>query len=396
LIGKAGKNAPPLDGGLSFIAAAPPAFQAALGVGLLAQGQGEGGAVLDDLEKNRLTAAFRNAYIDGLLRGIPLAGVLGGDLVHLWPPAAPLTRVQNWRTGEPRPNSWGIPSLVLAAEGLTVPGVFIIRGPVLDAYGKSAGLRGANGAAGYGSPRGDDFFYQGGLAQRFDHGLIAAGSGGRSRFFPEENPAPEIPPGTGAFSDPAIEQAFRSAWTAGTARNLPPLEPDAPVRHIDFSAQPWVLSPGVAWGEEEFSLVIRGIYYQTFGRGEALLILVDPVPPSPPEGQPASSPLAWSFPPYPRIITSPFLEALLAAPDQRLPGAQGLTPDSLPSGYERGGDEAARLLMGGISLYGVPLSNALALENLPEDGEKAASGAGGWREAQRFSRGWLVRGNSEQ
>jgi hypothetical protein len=354
-------------GGTRFSGAPLPVFQAAPEAGLPAQGQGEPGSVLEDKDKSRLTASFRNAYIEGLFRGIPLTGILGGDRVHRWPPAAPVTLVQNWRTAASRPNSWGIPSLILAAEDPDSRRVFIIRGAILDAYGKSAGLRGANGAAGYGSPRGEDFFYQGDMAQRFDYGLITVDAAGTARFIPGEAPAAEVPEETGAFSDPAVTEAFRSAWKAGTAQYLPPLEADTPVNHIDFSARSWILSggPDVVSGEILASFPVRGIYYQTFGGGRMLFILTD----------------APDLPFYPRILTSPFLDALLTVPAGDLPGAEDLIPDPLPAEYDAERNSFTRALLAGISLYGVPLSGAQAVED-----EKN----GGWCEAQRFSRGWMI------
>jgi hypothetical protein len=352
---------------MRFESAPLPAFQAAAGVGALAQGPGEPGSALEDIDKSRLSASFRNAYIEGLFRGLPLSGVLGGDRVHRWPPESPVTLVQNWRTSEARPNSWGTPSLNLAVEHPDSRRVFIIRGAILDAYGKSAGLRGANGAVGYGSPRGEDFFYQGALAQRFDYGLITVDAGGTARFVPGEVPAVEVPGDVGVFFDPAITDAFRSAWKTGTDQEMPPLNADTSVNYIDFSAQPWVLGGGAdaVSGENAAGFPVRGIYYQTFGGGQALFILTD----------------APGLPFYPRILRSPFLEALLTVPTGRLPGAGDLKPDPLPGEYGADQNSFTQALLAGIALYGVPLSGAQAVEDKE---------SGTWREAQRFSRGWMI------
>jgi hypothetical protein len=361
-----GENTVSLPGDVRFAGASLPVLRAAAGVGFLARPQGEPEADPGGADRGRLTASFRNTYIDGLSRDIPLAGVLGGDQVHPWPEASPVTRVQNWRSAVSRPNSWGIPSLILAAEDPDSRRVFIVQGAILNVYGKSSGIAGANGAVGYGSPKGEEFFYQGGIAQRFDHGLITVDAAGTARFIPEEAPAAGVPVGTGEFSDPDIMEAFRSAWKT---QNLPSLEADTPVNHIDFSARPWVLSGGRDEVSEEgpASLPVRGIYYQSFGKGRVLFILVD----------------AQDIPPHPRTLTSPFLEALLAAASGLIPGAQDLIPDPLPEEYEA--NTLARKLLNGISFYGVPLSGVLALED---------ENAPGWHEAQRFSRGWMIAGES--
>jgi hypothetical protein len=211
------------------------------------------------------------------------------------------------------------------------------------------------------------------MAQRFDYGLIAVDAAGTARFIPGEAPAAEVPEGTGDFSDPAVVGAFRSAWKAGTAQNLPPLKADTQVNHIDFSARPWVLSggPDDDSGESLAAFPVRGIYYQTFGGGRALFLLTD----------------APGLPFYPRILTPPFLDALLTVPAGGVPGAEDLKPDPLPAEYGAERNGFTQALLAGISLYGVPLSAAQAVED-----EKT----GGWREAQRFSRGWIIAGEDRQ
>jgi hypothetical protein len=285
-------------------------------------------------------------------------------MVHGWPAAAPLAWAQNWQGGEGAPNSWAVPSLVLAMRGLSRDRAFIVHGRILDAYGKSAGRGGANGVSGYGAPRGGEFFHEGGIAQRFDYGLMKSGAGGTS--FIEEAPpsamaeAPEMPGGNGE-----IRERFRSAWKAAVDRNYPPLPPDTDLVRIDFGPNPWIVAAGSETAGSETAITLRGIWYQVYAGGQALLLLAD----------------APELPPYPRLLTAPWLNAFLAAPEKRLPGTESLDP--LPPPDWPGGDgNLARALLEAIAVYGVPLSDSLPLaETAP---------AAGYCEAQRFSRGWML------
>ncbi|MDR0403158.1 MAG: hypothetical protein LBH35_06165, partial [Treponema sp.] len=87
--------------------------------------------------------AFHEAYVEALLRGIPLKGVLGGDRVHFWPGRDPQGRIQNWTNGAEEANSWGLPGLVLAIGGAGNPGetyrVYTVSGRILDRYGRNPG-----------------------------------------------------------------------------------------------------------------------------------------------------------------------------------------------------------------------------------------------------------------
>jgi hypothetical protein len=261
--------------------------------------------------------------------------------------------VQNWRSAEDRPNSWGIPGFVLALEHPVLNQVFTVSGIFLDAYGKSAGVDGANGAAGYGCPRGNSFFHEGGMAQRFDLGMMEAGPLGEPVFTPGDTPSSSAAPSSlvGSYDggDPAlrarIADAFRTAWVLGVDRNLPPLDPDGPVARIDFA-------PRAA------SYNITGFYIQTFGQASAALILAESAP----------------LPARALLLLPPFLEGLTALPD-RIPGSESLSRDQeVP--------EIAEPLLGalaeGMAFYGAPLTDPLPYGD-------------GSREAQRFSKGWMVR-----
>jgi hypothetical protein len=193
----------PQDGTSSPAAADPrallPVFEAAPGVGVFTADPRDPALELEAEERESISRSFRKAYAEALSRGLPLEGVLGGDRVHAWPSGSPLAWVQNWKSSEAYPNSWGLPNLVLAIRGFNAEETFIVRGPILDAYGKSGGRGGANGAAGYGPPLSDAFPYGEGIAQRFGEGLIAADASGQAAFIPRDPPAPE----EGADTPPA-------------------------------------------------------------------------------------------------------------------------------------------------------------------------------------------------
>jgi hypothetical protein len=344
------------------------------GLGLITREGRDPAAGLSPAEKTALAASFRDAYAAGLLRGLPLDGVLGGDRVHGWPVASPVAWVQNWRSSDSYPNSWGIPSLNLAVRGLTREKAFVIHGPILDAYGKSGGVGGANGAAGYGAPRGEEYRWGNGIAQRFDFGLIIIDGSGKGIFLQEEAPSAKekIPAGVGVLNEAAtggkaeaageVGEGFRSAWMSAVDRDFPALLNDGPVYHLDFSV-PWALTSGSGASGETFAL--SGLLYQSFDKGKTLFI----------RGETPSGPGPGSV----RVLTGPFLDALTGA-WAPVPGAEALAEDPLPAGFEAQGEWVAALLQG-IARYGFPLTDAIP--------QKDGSGKG-WKEAQRFTRGWLI------
>jgi hypothetical protein len=264
-------------------------------------------------------------------------------------------------------NSWGLPSLVLAVRGLDAEPkiqerVFIVSGKLLDHYGKSGGINGANGNAGYGSPRGYEFLHEGKLAQRFDFGLITIDAEGKGAFSPENPPSLEF--------DPALESAVHNSGI-GTARVFPEnvaaafltarkmaldrgitMAPDSPGQYLSFSGARWDF-PG---GE-----TVRGLYFQSFNSGGIVLVLPD----------------SRLLPPYPRIIAPPFIDALLA-PSKTLSGGESLKALDIQFS---GGDDFSHRIMKGLALYGIPLTDPVFIN----PGE----------ERQRFSRGWIVRHSSE-
>jgi hypothetical protein len=322
--------------------------------------------LLSEQERAVLSGSFRAAYVDSLLRGVPLAGVLGGDFVHGWPDDDPSGWVQNWRGSDSAVNSWGLPRLVLAVRGLRAGAnmgrVFIVRGTLLDHYGKSAGINGANGDTGYGSPRGYEFFYKGNLSQRFDLGLITVDREGRGTFVPEDPPSLSfsVPAETGVFQGgvPSVEagetvrEAFVTAVKMAVDRGVESMIPDSPGEYITVTKVP-----------EEFAggEVLKGLYIQTFNGRTIALVLAD-------------SP---RLPLFPRFIAAPFLDTLLDAPKSTVPGGENLNVQNLDFS---GGDNFSRSLMAGFMKYGIPLTDPLPYTD--ENGSP--------REAQRFSKGWLV------
>jgi hypothetical protein len=333
------------------------------GVGLLDPGSGDPAAP-------ELTRSFRETYLDGLFRGLPLSGVLGGDLVHGWPPQNPAAWAQNWRgTGE-IPNSWGLPSLILAAQGFSGSRPFIVQGILMDAYGRSAGIGRANGVLGYGAPLGEDFLYEGQAAQRFEKGLLVVetlrGNGltGEIHFEPAELPPP--PETLGVFTEsPAAEPvsgAFRAAWPLIFDKLASPsgtVKVDAPGTALLFPA-PWQIPLG-----ETGRLSVRGIYIQSLDEGKALLLLAD-YSVAGPGGMEIEAGLRA------RLLVSPFLDALIA--EEALAGLPA--PSNPPQAS--GGKRPDRLLEG-LARYGIPLSDPLFRV---EDDSCV--------EVQRFSRGWIV------
>ncbi|MDR3123376.1 MAG: hypothetical protein LBU16_06310 [Treponema sp.] len=301
--------------------AAPP------GVGSITREQGDPLASLTEDEKRAAAESFRGAYVEGLLRGLPLEGTLGGDLVHSWPPDEPLGLAQNWRSRETASNSWGMPSLVLAIRGRESGNALIVRGGILDQYGKSGGRDRANGIAGYGAPLGEEFLYRDGIAQWFERGLIRVDAMGRGFFEPLDLPA--LPPDGGGHyvgEDGIIEEHFRRALRRGVYSNLPELRADDPALRLDIPANE-TTSGGT-------------LYYQTFNQGSVLLLL----------------PRIPDFPFQARIIAGAFLQAFLSAG---------------PAG------DLYRRLLQGLERYGPPLTDAYPAP-------------GGDGEAQRFARGTMV------
>jgi hypothetical protein len=351
---------------------------------------GDPGAALSRADREALTESFKAAYREGLLRGLPLLGVLGGDQVHLWPPAAPLTWVQNWRTAAPRPNSWGLPGLILALRGFDSPRVSIISGPILDFYGQSGGINGANGAAGYGPPRGNAFYFEGGQVQEFARGFIRVDREGKAAFIPGEEDLDASESSRGQDSEkPRTLALLRAApWAAAPV-------PEIPERYLSLGAWPLdfagtrVLVRGIflRFFEESRRIEIHTEIRADFRAEIRLEIRLD----APELSLPAV------------ILRGPFLEALLSSGRARLPGAEALSAGEFPLPPETEGlDPTTRALLQGMALYGLPLTEEMPLDDplVYEPSGREAPVRELWvyeppvRElpvrAQRFSKGWLI------
>jgi hypothetical protein len=319
-------------------------------------------------DTRNLGNAFRDAYADALIRGLPLRGVLGSDRVHPWPGRNPESWSQNWAGEGREPNSWGIPELFLALgvyrpENPLVPDtvVYTVYGRILDLYGRSAGYSRANGAAGYGAPLGEIFLENGEVIQRFSRGRIVL-DGGDGRFIPRDDPfmarlrdltIEEI---DGEFSGPGIPPeavwAFARAWAFAFSEGGP--ESDGPLLWVPFS-RPWILQ------SEGNPVSALGFYLKTYNQGRYVF----------------TAAAAKELPLRAFLISGPVLAVLLDG--KRIPGTEGLRP----LGRISGGNDFTRSLAAGFAFYGLPLSGVLPW---PPGG----TGEGPWEEAQRFSKGWII------
>lgn len=308
------------------------------------------GAVSSDLAaqlspeaRRSIEESFRDAYLDAVFRGDAIEGVLGGDRVHGWPSVRPAAYAQNWRSSTPGSNSWGLNALVLAVHPLKGERAFVVRGAVLDFYGQGKGVGSANGIAGYGAPLSDEFPYAGGVAQRFELGLIAIASDGSTAFLTEQPGSLSVSPGesvgslaaasSGVIDADNAAAAFRSSWIAAVDRGVPPAEADGPARSVSV---PVIADQGAdsgTGGPKEVARVVSALV-QTYGNSAWALVL----------------PVGKGIGKRARLLAPPFLDRVLA----------------------EGSWEA------GFAAYGAPLS-----EPFPRDG----------RILQRFSAGWMETGN---
>jgi hypothetical protein len=319
-------------------------------------------------ESAGLMDAFKEAYAEALIRGLPLMGVLGGDRVNPWPETAAESWSQNWASSGTEPNSWGIPGLILALGDYRASSgtpVYTVYGQVLNQYGKSAGYNGTNGAAGYGIPLGELYFSGGEAVQRFRRGrIIVSREGSRFQF-----EADTVTPLLESLSEdeinrefggknipPEVSAAFVRAWAFAFADSETETEreSDGPVVRINFS-KPWVLQT------EGEPVSAGGFYIKSYNSGDDVLILV--------EGQ--------NLPVRVHRLSKPVLSVLLSR--ERLPGLER----ERPLGNSGGGSALGKSLAGGFALYGPPLSDALPW---PAESEEAPP----FLEAQRFSRGWII------
>ncbi|MDR2210950.1 MAG: hypothetical protein LBO65_05700 [Spirochaetaceae bacterium] len=360
-------KAPPVTGELYFVPRILPNLAVPSETGARSE---------DPLEEaGELGRAFRDAYAEALIRGLPLGGVLGSDRVNPWPEDVPEGWTQNWVSLEKEANSWGVPGLVLALRNYAGgPGspVYSVYGKVLHQYGISAGINRANGAAGYGIPLGELEFSQGNAIQRFTKGIIQIDRNG-SRFIsqgadsPWENPSPGERSGefSGRDIPPEVGTALAFAWDSAAAGG--DWISDGPVLKAAFS-NPWILP------SEGGDISVTGVYLKSCNQGKDVLVVVE-------------SP---ELPLRAHRLSDPVLSVLKAR--TRLPGLD--RENSL--GRSTGGNALVQSLSGGFALYGPPLSDVLPWP-LDEEYDKEYIEAAEKKEtlplfkgAQRFGRGWIV------
>ncbi|MCL2832905.1 MAG: hypothetical protein FWD78_07025 [Treponema sp.] len=358
------------------------------GVGIITAASRDKASSLGANEKTILSWAFRDAYTDGLLRNQALTGVLGGDQVHGWPMTDPLSWAQNWQTALQKPNSWGLPSLVLAvADRDIIPAdgqcrVFTVQGDILDFYGKGLGINGANGNSGFGSPLGQEFFYNGNIAQRFDNGLIVINDDGTGTFIIDTPPSkvsedfflPDVLKGQ---APDAVYGAFASAWKiamdSGMANSMADsmaeggtLVPDGPIQYVSFNDNPQLRQ--IISGFET-----KGFYYLTMNQKSSALVLPDTSALQAQQTQPV---LQQGLPAYARFIGSSFLELLTTG----LP----LAGTEIPAGFTwASGDDFMANMAAGFVIYGLPVTDPVYLISA-DDHSRIIE--------QRFSNGWISKG----
>ena len=241
------------------------------GVGNVSSDASDPVAALSKPEKSQLTLQFRLAFKAAVLRGVPLAGALGGDRIHYWSPGKGARSAgafsQNLRNPEGRPNSWGLKELVLALRTFAGRRVFIVDGPLLDAYGRGEGLGGANGIAGYGAPVGEQYRNDSSVSQRFEYGLLSVGDDGKRSFLVEDAPGAlaetaglsalvgrsEASGSTGFPAEAGTE--FLASWLAAVNSGLPAAVPDAPVFLVEQKAEIAVSAWVQVYGQGAWALV---------------------------------------------------------------------------------------------------------------------------------------------
>jgi hypothetical protein len=301
----------------------------------------------------RLTALFRAAYREALVREIPLVGVLGMDAAHLWPEKSPLTWVQNWSVSSSSFNSsWGIRGLALAVLNTAGDKVFTVSGDILDMYGKNLGLGGENGVRGYGSPLTDVFFIKFTdlarpvHAQRFDKGLIYVDGMGRGGFIAGNAPSAlvESDKMTGIYpSDDAVLRenlkfTFEKAYRRLVDRHEQAIKADGPVEYFDFGGAAWSVET------EEGAVQVAGLYVQQYedGRFAAVLPLL--------AGGEGAETGDFSYLNEARTVEPPF--SAIVNGSIRLPGARELSPHPLD---DKGKKSA---FLKSLALYGIPLTDS--------------------------------------
>ncbi|MDR1390293.1 MAG: hypothetical protein LBJ31_10010 [Treponema sp.] len=320
----------------------------------------------DDSLRDTLNLIFTEAYVETLLRGLPMSGVLGSDRIHKWPPASPAGWSQNFESADKTPNSWGIPGFVLAVAALEDPvAAYLVYGDLLNRYGISAGFNGENGAPGYGVPYESGRFQGGAAVQHFSRGTIRISRAG-SAFIPAGRTLAQDIEKEFNLNDP-VERLFANHAAAVFAERYAgssarPWRKDGGIEHIGFS-RPWLIEGTVPFQ-------INGLYLLACNGGRDAFVLL--------EQDPAQ---AVKLPVRVRHISAPILNALIHSSVE----IEGVKAErALGRG---GGSVYARAVIGGFAVYGLPLSDMIPLN--AEAADNTVENPARYRAAQRFSRGWI-------
>ncbi|GMO26549.1 MAG: hypothetical protein Ta2B_06770 [Termitinemataceae bacterium] len=354
----------------------PNVWKVPTGVGFV-----EKNNILNAKQAEELEKLFRFSYFDALLNNMPLLSVLGTDKVHVWPKDKPVTWVQNWETEEPYNNSsgsWDMPNLVLAALSPEERDVWMVSGAFLDHYGKSLGLSGLNGAAGYGTPVSDVFYIKNTLtgilchAQRFEKGLFVLDQSGTVTFTKEAAALKEIDISNivGLYEDGGdqsdteqltrlsgasknqIKNKFQKAYKDFIRKTNIKLVPDDNVQFVDLQSQDWNLFANTK---------IKYCYVQ-FYNSESYAAVYPVIA----DGEGDFTQYALKC----RIIQKRFLDVLIK--NIRVSGAENLAANKCANKSNTKLDALIRAM----ALYGVPVTDT----KLAETGVELI---------QRFSKGYM-------
>lgn len=321
--------------------ALPEIFAMPDAVGLISSG-----AILNAEQRIALQKLFRSCYFDALVNGLPVKSVLGLDTPHPWPSKNPLTWVQNWQSADYYPNSWGIPNLVLAVLSNAEDEVLTVHGPFLDFYGLSRGKDAANGAAGYGTPCSDVYYYKDPAspflksAQRFEYGVFILEDQNKITFVKEDPPSLKYSPdaNVGIFENEnpplPVKKYFVKAWKNFVNKYGKPIVSDGNVQYIDLSNENWM---------PFLNSKLRGLYVQFFEAGAYAAVLGV-------YENDAVNEYAMRC----HILQIQFLETLIR--NARISGAETLRPWTMP----HIADKRTEYLMRGLCLYGIPMTDIMS------------------------------------
>ncbi|GMO54360.1 MAG: hypothetical protein Ta2G_13310 [Termitinemataceae bacterium] len=341
---------------------------------------------LNETQSEALKNLFRYSYFDSMMKNIPLSSVLKDDQVHVWPYDRPLTYVQNWKTNAPHDNSWGMRDLVLAVLSAEEQDIWPVYGAFLDQYGKVQGIKGANGAAGYGTPCSDVYYIlnektgSARYAQRFENGIFVQNEDESISFITDDIRIKKMPnnakvgniQGDGSELDIDIDEArlkniksiiktkFTKAHKNHFLKFNQELKPDTDVLFVDLTKNNLPFFQDAK---------IKACFIQSFNSGTYVAVLpfvsdikssIEAQKKEAPEKEFLFSAIKC------RIVSGKFLQAFNK--NVRISGAADLKADKL--------DKKTNDFLGGLSLYGFPVTDIM----LSADGLELV---------QRFTKGYM-------